>query len=146
MTLAAVAQPEYGIYLVPTHYCVDVWHEARDFLRPAIDRAGGRWTEEHVLSGLILGQQGLWVVRKPQEIIGAFTTEIVNYPAKRMLSVHFLGGEAIDEWYPNLSKTLVQYARNGGCAGIEINGRAGFWKWFKDDEFERVAVFYERKV
>lgn len=146
MNLAAVETSKYRLDLIPPQFCVDLWPQIRDYIRPAVDRSGGRWTMEHILSGLILGQQGLWVVYDQDKIVGALTTEVVTYPAKRMLAIHFLGGENMNEWYWTMSDAMIAHAKQRGCSGIETTARAGFWKWFKDDGFKRSSVFYEREV
>ncbi len=147
MTLTAILKEHaYRINLIPAQFCVDVWPDIRGYLQPAVERSGGRWTMEHILSGLLLGQQGLWVIKNNNTVAGVLTTEIVNYPAKKMLAIHFLGGEQIDAWYWVMSDALVQHAQRCGCAGIETSARAGFWKWFKQDGFVKSSVFYERSV
>ena len=80
------------------------------------------------------------------EVTGAVTTQAATYPEKRMLAIHFLGGEKFDEWYQYLLDVLSKFARDSGCDAIECVARAGFWKWFKQDGFEKNSVFYEKTV
>jgi hypothetical protein len=41
---------------------------------------------------------------------------------------------------------MADYARAHNCDGIECNARFGFWKWFKQDGFEKASCFYEKML
>ena len=127
--------------------CFTEWKKARPHLQAAIDASNGRWTSDYVLAGLVTGHQSLWlVISDNTNVVGAVTTEIVTYPERQMLAIHFLGGEDFDEWYEELLATMSEYARENYCSGIECGARAGFWKWFKRDGFKRASVFYEKDI
>ena len=137
----------HTVFFVPQDHCRAVWPRVRELLEPAIAASNGRWRSEYVLSALVLGEQNLWtVVDEEGEAEGAATTQIVQYPERRMLAIHFLGGEGFDDWYPQLLETLTDYATKAGCDAIECNARFGFWKWFKDDGFEKTSCFYEKEL
>ena len=74
------------------------------------------------------------------------TTEVTHYPARTMLSMHFLGGEGFDDWYGDMLDSLTRYAKDAGCDGIEGIARFGFWKWLKDDGFNKTSAFYEKDL
>lgn len=131
---------------VPPESAKDYWRHVRHYLTPAIDRSGGRWLPEYVLANLVLGYQTLWVATMDEEIVGALTTEVMRYPERTNLAVHFLGGEQFDAWFPKLTAVVTAYAKSIGCESIECAARSGFWKWFKEDGFEREAVLYEKKL
>lgn len=135
------------VVCVPTNEIRNAWSKVKPLLLPAIERSGGRWTSEYVLASLVLGEQTLWViVNDKSEIVGTATVEITSYPERRMLSIHFLGGENFDKWYEELLNALSEYGKGNMCAGIECNARAGFWKWFESDGFKRPSVFYEKAL
>ena len=135
------------IYLIDSDKARGAWPRVRNVLEPAIAASGGRWRPEYVLAALSLGEQELWVIVDDDgEVRGAAVTQAMNYPEKKMLAIHYLGGEGFDEWFNELSDSLTDYARRTGCDAIECNARAGFWKWFKNDGFERASVFYEKRV
>jgi hypothetical protein len=124
-----------------------MWSQVRDYLKPAVDLSDGRWDLEYVIAGLVTGRQNLWVAADAEKkIIAAATTEVVDYPMKRMLTMHFIGGEDFDSWYTLMLEGMSKFAKDAGCAGIECVARGGFWKWFKEDGFSKTSVFYERPV
>jgi hypothetical protein len=132
---------------IKKEHAIQAWHRVKGFLKPAIKRSKGRWEPEYVLANLVNGRQELWAVtNEVHEVIGAITTEVIHYPEKRMLMIHFLGGEGMDRWYVDMSDAMSEHARQSGCTGIECIARSGFWKWFQNDGFEKTAVFYEKSI
>ena len=135
------------VYYIPPDHCRAVWPRVKAHLEPAIEATGGRWKPEYVLAALVLGEQNLWAIVDEDGVNwGAAVTQIVTYPEKKMLAIHYLGGEEFDEWYPKLLDTLCDYAKRAGCSAIECNARFGFWKWFKNDGFEKTSCFYEKPL
>lgn len=135
----------YTIALVPQERVREAWSKARPHLQSAIDRSHGRWTSDYVLASLVLSEQELWIVIDAKGAVrGAVTTQVVSYPEKKMLAIHFLGGENFDEWYQCLLDVMTKYAKDSDCDAIECVARGGFWKWFQRDGFEKTSVFYEK--
>lgn len=136
------------VHFIPHNHARAVWPKVKEHLKPAIEQSNGRWAPEYVLAGLVTGDQTLWVVmdENNEECVGAATTEITQYPEKKYVAIHFLGGNDFDKWYQDLLGALCDYAKYYGCAGIECNARFGFWKFFKNDGFRKVSVFYEKEI
>ncbi len=135
---------EYEVIRVHPDKYYSAWKTVRKLLEPAIKESGGRWQNEYVFAALVTRRQDLWViVENNAETVAAFTTEIAAYPEKKMVAIHFLGGQGFNEWYPNMLKAVSEFGKQAGCDGIECLARSGFWKWFKQDGWERRSVFYE---
>lgn len=132
------------ITLVPPDHVFDIWPEIRGYLEPAVETSHGRWTMEHLLAVICNGRSQLWIAFDDEAIWGALTTEITHYPAKRCLSMHFLGGVEFDKWYSDMLKQVSRFGKEMDCDGIEGTARFGFWKFLKQDGFEKCAAFYEK--
>jgi len=136
-----------NINLVPPEHIMDVWSQVRGYLEDAVATSNGRWTIEHLCLAIGSGRSQLWVAfDDPQEIIGTLTTEVTSYPARRVLSMHFLGGRDFDLWYPELLQTITKYASECGCDGLEGVARFGFWNSLKQDGFAKTSAFYEKDL
>lgn len=135
-----------NISLVPPEQVFPIWKDVRGWLEPAVETSGGRWTMEHLCASLAMGKTSLWIAFDDEKIHGVLTTEVVQYPAKRMLAMHFLGGEDFDAWYGEMLRNITRYAAEGGCDGIEGVARFGFWKWLQEDGFEKSSAFYEKEI
>jgi hypothetical protein len=134
-----------NIALVPPDRVMSIWNDIRDYLEPAVKRSNGRWTMEHLAAALAVGRSQVWVAFETDgKIIGTMTTEIANYPGKRVLAMHFLGGEDFDLWYGDMLQQISCYAKDADCDGLEGVARFGFWKWLEADGFEKSSAFYEK--
>ena len=72
------------------------------------------------------------------------TTEIIQYPEKRMVVVQFLGGDNFNDWVWDMLERFKDWGKDNDCSGIEATARMGFWKWLEQDGFSRSYVVYER--
>lgn len=142
-------EPEkvYEIFMVPADDVLRAWPVARKLLKKGIDRSSGRWNREYVLAELIYGRHTLWLIRDVKGVIvGAATLQVAQYPNKRMLAMHFLGGKDIDKWYSQISETVFEYGRSCGCTVVETIGREGLWKWYQTSGFKKNGVCYEMEL
>lgn len=130
--------------MVPPEFCPTEWSNVHDLLQPAIERSGGRWTMSDLLLALCTANQQLWITKEGDEIVAAMTTQIVDYPSKRMLAVQFLGGRDFDEWSNDLLSLLERFAIDMSCHGIEAVGRFGFWPFFKGRGYKKSYCTYQR--
>lgn len=133
-----------NITLVPPEYVLNEWSRVRDHLEPAVDRCKGRWTMEHLCGACCGGRAQLWMAFDQEEVYGALTTEITHYPARKVLSMHFIGGRDFDLWYPEMLEVISRYAKDNDCDGLEGVARFGFWKYLQHNGFEKNSAFYEK--
>ena len=136
----------HTIALVPTTYLSTLWPDVREQLSKAIDRSKGRWSMEMLFAAILNGHQHLWVAfDEDKNVNGVGTTELVDYPNKRMLAIQFLGGDQFNEWVWDMLDRFHDWARDNNCKGIEATARMGFWHWLKQDGFDRSYVVYEKR-
>ena len=120
------------ITLVPPENVFEVWSDIREYLEPAVETSNGR--------------SQLWIAFDEERIWGALTTEITQYPGKRCLSMHFLGGTSLEQWYPSMLEHVTNHGKNMNCSAIEGTARFGFWKFLKQDGFDKTSAFYEKDL
>ena len=136
----------HTIALVPTTYLAKLWPDVREQLSKAIDRSKGRWSMEMLFASILNGQQHLWVAfDEDKNVNGVGTTELVDYPNKRMLAIQFLGGDHFNDWVWDMLDRFHDWAKDNNCKGIEATARMGFWQWLKQDGFDRSYVVYEKR-
>ena len=136
----------HTIALVPTTYLATLWPDVSEQLAKAIARSKGRWSLEMLFASILNGHQHLWVAfDENKEISGVGTTELVDYPNKRMLAIQFLGGDRFNEWVWDMLDRFHDWARDNERKGTEATARMGFWQWLKQDGFDRSYVVYEKR-
>ncbi len=108
------------------------WPVVAPLLAPAVAQSGGRVTMRTLYEGLTEHRYLLWVALNDQEeTTAALTTRVASYPARKMLSIDFVGGADMDGWLPTASATFRAYARDTGLDGVEGGGRPGWVKALK---------------
>lgn len=133
--------------MVPPNYLNSLWPDVREQLAKAIKRSHGRWNMEFLYASILNGNQQLWLSFDAENNIdGVGTTEILQYPEKRMIAVQFLGGDRFNDWVWDMLEKFKDFGRDNDCTGIEATARMGFWKWLEQDDFSRSYVVYERSL
>ena len=148
MSLAAKDLKSLNIITaIPSDKILMLWEEVSPMLAPAVERSHGRWTMEFLLDALRSGQQQLWIVFEgEQPIKGVATTEILDYPNRKMLAIQYLGGKDLDTWGFSFLEIIEDFAKAAGCSGIEGTARKGFWKWMKEYDYKDAYTVYEKEI
>ena len=110
----------HTITIAPANYLNALWPDVEEQLERAVIRSNGRWTMEVLFNVIANEQQQLWLAfDEEKNIDGVGTTEIVNYPNKKMLAVQFLGGDRFNDWVWEMLERFNKFAKETGCHGIE---------------------------
>lgn len=118
----------YGIF---SYNIDDVWHKVENYLKDAIKYSDGKFTIRKLHDLLIAKHMQLWVAAdKKNNIKACAVTEIVDYPAKRVLLIVFAAGIGLEEWIHHI-EVLQNFAAYHDCEAVEIYGRAGWEKVLK---------------
>jgi hypothetical protein len=137
-------EKKYFFTMVPADRVMQHWRVVAPILEPAVDRSHGRWTMDHLLAAICLGHHALWVTyTESGEIKGAMTTQVIDYPATRIVAIQFLGGTDFEKWVDGICDLAEKYAADVGASGLETAGRFGFWKYFKKRGYARSWIMYE---
>lgn len=84
------------------------------------------WTKESFYAATMEGYMQAWAIGSPTEIHLVAFTQIVYYPANVMLRITLLIGNGLDKYYDIAEATIEKYARDRGCAYMEVHGRRGW--------------------
>lgn len=84
------------------------------------------WTKEALFHSILAGQFQIWAAGHDGSVRLFLVTQIVNYPACRVLNSILMLGNSLDASMDALHAALEQFARNEGCARMEVLARPGF--------------------
>jgi len=110
--------------------------------------AKGRSSVDDIIRFLYTGQMNLWMVYDESSLdaLGYLMTEIKQYPQCSMLVCQYCAGD-----YGTLAgsgdmvfRTLEQFAKDAGCAGIEFFGRPGWRRHAENHGCTVQTVVYEK--
>jgi hypothetical protein len=107
-----------------------IWGEVSQHLLPAIQFANME-TLETLRKNLNLEGHGLWILfNENQNIFGAATTALMEYPDRKALVLEYLGAAPgiMKEYLFLVMDMFKSYAYDTGCDVIELQGRKGWGK------------------
>ena len=135
--------------LVSTKDVPHIWSFAEKHLKKSVKRSYGRTNTNDIFQECLMGQSHLWIFYRDDEfpeLIGCGITQINEYPSGlRMLNIDHLSGKNQELWTKEGLDKVESFAVDAGCDGIEALGRPGFWNWLKDDNWDKIAVAYQKK-
>jgi len=113
--------------ILPEHINV-FWPKVKDLLKKSVKFTYGRYTLDDIYDVLVSGEYQLWVVYEKDEFIAALATTITQYPQRKCVCIHFIGGTQLSKWKDKFLFNLRRFARDMKCDGIEATGRPGWIK------------------
>ena len=121
------------------------WDKIEPLVKKSVTYSGGRHTVDTTKYLCETGMMQLWLVFKDVKNIEAIiTTQKVIYPAKTMLTVVLCGGKNMNKWAGEGIKTIMEFAKENNCSGVEVFGRPGWRKIFnKHVKYKESYVTFE---
>lgn len=110
---------------IPAHMVEPMWHYAEPYIKRALDHANGELTVADFRALCVDRAIQLWLISRGNRVIGAVTTEIINYPHRKHCRVITLSGSDFQAWVELADSTLSAWAREQGCQALESYVRKG---------------------
>lgn len=133
------------VSLVPRQLVPQIESELRPLIRKLGSHLGNRFDEDTLIETLLAGRMDLWIAFD-EEIVAFAATAIHTYPLRKVFSCIFCAGEKMDQWADNMMDMLMSYARDSGCASIELTGRPGWTRFLKRYGFDFLCTTVEREL
>jgi len=112
---------------VPTEHVAHAWKAAGPLLDGAVEYAEDRFDSFSLFQKCVNGEYRLWIAFEDdiEEIVAAFTTQIVEYPKRKALAIHWVGGKpgTLHQWYGPVCEVLERVGKELGCDHLEAHGR-----------------------
>lgn len=128
--------------------CVDpkqvhlVWYEVSHWIKIAFERTDAglfETVERKVLDGRAL----LWFWWNEPKIECAAVTELTRTENSKICEIIAVGGSGRRRW-PHLIQTIENYARSERCGAVQMLGRRGWARVFKN--YKITNVLLERRL
>tara|TARA_R100001463_G_scaffold42462_2_gene89012 strand:- start:2506 stop:2931 length:426 start_codon:yes stop_codon:yes gene_type:complete len=124
-----------------------VWDEVKPLINKALSHANGEMDVSDVLTFLFEGSQILWIGIKNDTIFCAGTTEVVNYPQKKILRIITFASKTGHDYelWKDFADTLENFGTKIGCSSLEAWTRKGLAKKLKwDNEYSVITRHFNK--
>tara|TARA_R100000664_G_scaffold21567_1_gene30911 strand:+ start:40 stop:465 length:426 start_codon:yes stop_codon:yes gene_type:complete len=122
---------------IPSNQIDEFWNVCEEYIILAADKGRQEMTVEDIYRFCKEAKMQLWVIFDEEiNIRAAVTTEIVNYPAKKVCRIVTLGGEDLNEWINHIDK-IEDWAIYNDCKAMETFCRKGFIKKLENFGYEQ---------
>lgn len=144
MLAEAQIEPD-ALVMIPPDGVDEVEPLVTPFLEKIIPYSGGKLEVADILDRFRSGVAQLWIIWEPetQEVIGVGSTILATYPRRKVCKAWMFAATDYRRCYCKLEE-LEEWARAEGCASIEITGRRGWRRVFKD--YDEVACVLRKEL
>ena len=132
---------------VPKEHVHEIEEQLRPLIRKLGSHLGNRFDEDTLVATLVAGKMDLWIAFNDAGTLLCFAaTAIHEYPLRKVFSCIFCAGDEMDQWADSMMSMLMSYARDSGCASIELTGRPGWTRFLKRYGFDFLCTTVEREL
>jgi len=111
----------------------------RGLIERALEYSGGTHTFEDVKAAILESKMQIWPAQR-----GVAVTEIIVYPARKVLHVFLAAGEM--EQLLDMIDAAAQWGRSQGCQSLTMTGRKGWQRVLKQSGWRERYITMERAI
>jgi len=124
----------------------DAWQYAEKFVADALKHGIAEYVPEDIKLMCQDRRMQLWIKWDDKGPIGAFVTQILNYPQLKVLLVLLLGGKTFIEWRDEVDEILIGFGKENDCKYIEFFGRKGWGNYLKDINYKEQVRMFAKEI
>ena len=125
----------------------DVWTECKKYIELGNNKSQEEMSVEDIYNNCKDKDMQLWIVFKDDmQIQAVLTTQVIDYPQKRVCRIVTLGGHSMDEWTDTVLSTLEEWAEAQACHAMETVCRKGFIKKLKSFGYEHTYTILGKEL
>lgn len=122
-----------------------VWADVRPWIEAACARNLGKYDALDIKAGLLRGEDQLWIWKSPTAFAVGIT-RLVNYPKQRVCTIRIVTGTNAAEWQKEAMQTIERWAKENGCAAMELCARPGWSRRMRTQGFVETHRFIEKAL
>ncbi len=131
---------------IPSQEIDEIWDACVPFIELAAKKGQEEMSTKDIYNFCKDAKMQLWIVfDSDADIKAVVTTEIVNYPRKKVCRVVTLGGQEIDNWLHSISVIEALAESNDGHA-METFCRKGFIKKLEKHGYEQTYTVLGKEL
>ena len=131
---------------IPSQEIDEIWDACLPFIQLASKKGQEEMSAKDIYNFCKDAKMQLWIVfDNNADIKAVVTTEIVNYPRKKLCRVVTLGGQEIDNWLHSIS-VIEAWAESNDCHAMETFCRKGFIKKLEKHGYEQTYTVLGKEL
>jgi|TARA_R110000796_G_scaffold148579_2_gene265452 hypothetical protein len=131
---------------IPSQEIDEIWEACEPYIELGAKKGQSEMTSKDIYNFCKEAKMQLWIVFDSESNIKAVvTTEIINYPKKKVCRVITLGGQEIDNWLHSIS-VIEAWAEENGCHAMETFCRKGFIKKLEHYGYEQTYTVLGKEL
>tara|TARA_R100001530_G_scaffold96279_1_gene66958 strand:- start:3171 stop:3599 length:429 start_codon:yes stop_codon:yes gene_type:complete len=131
---------------IPSSQVPEVWEDCVPFIKLGNSKSQDEMTTNDIYELLCNAEMQLWVIINSEEkILGAGTTQILDYPNKKICRIVTLGGQNFDNWIQSI-KTIEEWSRVNNCKSVEFFCRKGFQRKLEDYGYKQTYTVLGKEL
>ena len=131
---------------IPSQEIDEIWEACEPYIELGAKKGQSEMTSKDIYNFCKEAKMQLWIVFDSKSNIKAVvTTEIINYPKKKVCRVITLGGQEIDNWLHSIS-VIEAWAEENGCHAMETFCRKGFIKKLEHYGYEQTYTVLGKEL
>ena len=125
---------------IPSSDIDQVWTACLPFIEAAADKGQAEMTTNDIYNFCKEQKMQLWIIFDDDfKIQAAATTELIDYPAKKVCRLVTLGGNNFDDWMEYL-RVIEEWAIEKNCVALETFCRKGFSKKLENYGYKQTYI------
>lgn len=131
---------------IPSWMVADVWPDVIDMLQRAIDRGPGDRLASDYWTALRAADCQLWLILRGRRLVGAFVTEVMAGPRRKLCWIELMAGDGMEAWLPEAEASVATWAREIGCHAVQAWTRKGLVKATRPLGYREIATVIRRRL
>lgn len=131
---------------IPDTALAVLWPQIGHLLAAIAEGSSGKYMTGDLIKAISVKDMQLWsAVTDDHEVLGIATTELLNFPRKKVCRFIGATGKEPTLWLPHM-KEIEEGAKRIGCAANEIIARPGWEKLLAPLGYRKSHVMLEKEL
>ena len=125
----------------------DVWSDCEKYIELGNSKSQEEMSVQDIYENCKDKDMQLWIVfNEDKDIEAVLTTQVIDYPQKRVCRIVTLGGLNMEDWVDTVLETLEEWAEQQSCHSMETVCRKGFIKKLKSFGYEHTYTILGKEL
>lgn len=135
-----------SLLAIPSSALAALWPKIGHLIAAIADGSSGKYMTGDLIKAISARDMQLWAtVTDEEEVLGVATTELLNFPRKKVCRFIGATGKEPSLWLPHM-KEIEDGAKRIGCSANEIVARPGWEKLLTPIGYRKTHVTLEKEL